>query len=79
MKPRIRLADWLAAFERLKDLPKGTRLYAGTRKFRLVHVYGASDDHRKRLELAELHGNKASECQVRPGDPLIFDLTTTKP
>lgn len=80
MKPALKWSDifgrdlWLEQFNRLKDLPAGTKLYRGTEEFEIVHVW--DEPHPKRLELSFREGHAVKPYQCRRGDSLIFELQT---
>lgn len=74
MKHRIPYADlpWFQAWERIKTLPEGTKLYAKGVEFTLDHVW--DEPHPQRLELKYRRDKKLHTCHVRVGDPLLLEL-----
>ena len=72
MKPKISYADlpWMAAFAKLKDLPKGTKLKAGEYEFKLDWV----NDDPPSVWLKYREDKQLKDYIVRKGDALILEL-----
>lgn len=77
MKPRISYNDmaWFNAYERIKSLPKGTKLYAEGHEFSIDWVCG--EPHPRSIWLKFRADGKLQTHIVRQGDPLLCALQTS--
>lgn len=73
-KPRVPFAElaWVCAFNRLKALPRGTKLYARGIEFKLDGFL--DDPHPPSLWLKYRENRKQHDYIVRRGDPLMIEL-----
>ena len=81
MKPRVSYsavfgdpnASWMVAFDKLKSLPEGTKLYARDKQFTLDHVLDAP--HPPSIHLKHRVHGRLQSWIVRRGDTLMTELS----